>query len=128
MGVFKVKAKVWNVFDNTRATDVELTVDSGSTYTVLPSSLLEGLGVKPIRKVRLRLADNRVMEKDLGEVGVEIDGYRLTSTPVVFGEEEVYLLGSVTMESLGLAPDVVKKKLVPVEAFLMQYSNFSVDV
>lgn len=55
----------------------------------------------------------------MGEVGVEIEGYQLTSTPVVFGEEDVYLLGSMTMEGLGLAPDVVKKKLVPVEAFLM---------
>ncbi len=61
----------------------------------------------------------------MGEVGVEIEGYQLTSTPVVFGEEDVYLLGSMTMEGLGLAPDVVKKKLVPVEAFLMQCSIFS---
>ncbi|MEM3711915.1 MAG: hypothetical protein QXR97_00010 [Thermoproteota archaeon] len=69
-----MKARVWNVFDSTKKTDVELTVDSGSTYTVLLSSLLEKLDVKPIRRVRLRLADNRVMEKELGEVGIENRG------------------------------------------------------
>ncbi|MEM3712615.1 MAG: aspartyl protease family protein [Thermoproteota archaeon] len=119
MGIFKVKARVWNVFDDTKKADVELTVDSGSTYTVLPRSLLEKLDVKPMRRVRLRLADNRVVEKELGEVGVEIEGYRLSSTPVIFGDEDVCLLGSVIMEELSLAPDVVKKKLVPVEALLM---------
>ncbi|MEM3390475.1 MAG: aspartyl protease family protein [Thermoproteota archaeon] len=119
MGVFKVKARVWNVFVMTKKADVELTVDSGSTYTVLPGSLLEKLDVKPIRRVKLRLADNRVVEKELGEVGIEIEGYRLSSTPVIFGDENIYLLGSVAMEGLSLAPDVVKKKLVPVEALLM---------
>ncbi|MEM2991474.1 MAG: Retroviral aspartyl protease, partial [Halobacteria archaeon] len=38
---------------------------------------------------------------------------------VVFGEENVYLLGSVTMEQLGLAPDPIEKRLKPVEALLM---------
>jgi len=69
--------------------------------------------------VRLRSADNRVVERKLGEVGVEIEGYRLSSTPVIFGDEDVCLLDSVTMKELSLAPDVVKKKLVPVEALLM---------
>ncbi|MBO3799164.1 MAG: hypothetical protein QXU11_03910 [Thermoproteota archaeon] len=55
----------------------------------------------------------------MGEVGIEIEGYRLSSTPVIFGDEDVYLPGSVVMEGLSLAPDVVKKKLVPVEALLM---------
>ncbi|MCX8183554.1 MAG: aspartyl protease family protein [Crenarchaeota archaeon] len=119
VGVFKVKARVWNVFVSAKETDVELTVDSGFTYTVLPGSLLEKLDVKPIRRVRLRLADNRVVERELGEVGIEIEGYRLSSTPVIFGDEDAYLLGSVAMEGLSLAPDVVKKKLVPVEALLM---------
>jgi len=69
--------------------------------------------------VRLRSADNRVVERKLGEVGVEIEGYRLSSTPAIFGDEDVCLLDLVTMKELSLAPDVVKKKLVPVEALLM---------
>ena len=72
-----------------------------------------------MRRVRLRLADGRVVEKPVGEVGVEVEGYRATATPVVFGDEGVYLLGAVTVEQLGLAPDPVEKRLKPVEALLM---------
>jgi len=33
----------------------------------------------------------------------------------------VFLLGSVTMEQLALAPDPVEKKLKPVEVLLMKF-------
>ncbi|MEM0024868.1 MAG: hypothetical protein QXM80_02955 [Thermofilaceae archaeon] len=56
-------------------------------------------------------------------MGIVVEGYRLTSTPVVFGSESTYLLGSVTMEALSLAPDVVRKRLVPAEALLMSSSS-----
>ncbi len=120
MGVFKVRAVVWNVQDFSRKVDVDLLVDTGSTYTVIPRSILEQLGAVSIRTVKLRLADNRVIEKPLGEVGIEIDGFKATATPVIFGEEDVFLLGSVTMEQLGLAPDPVERRLKPVEALLMK--------
>ncbi|QOJ78952.1 Retroviral aspartyl protease [Infirmifilum lucidum] len=119
MGVFKVRARVWNVFDRSKSSEVELVVDSESTYTVLPASLLARLGVTPARVVRLRVADGRVVEKKLGEVGIEVEGHALSATRVVFGDEDVYLLGSLTLEDLEPAVDPVKKKLVPTEALLM---------
>ena len=124
MGTFSVKARVWNIHNPLRAAEVELLVDTGATYTVLPSSLLEGLGVVAERVVKLRLADGRVVERRVGEAGIEIDGYRASATPVVFGDEGVYLLGSVTMEQMGVAPDPVGKRLRPVEALLMPLQQF----
>ena len=121
MGVFRVKARVWSPADRAKQSMVELVVDSGSTYSVMPSSFLNRLTITPIRTVKLRLADNRLIEKPLGEIGIEIEGYRASATPVVFGEEGIYLLGSVTMEQLGLAPDPIEKKLKPVEALLMGF-------
>jgi len=123
MGTFKTKAKVWNPFDRLKEAEVELIVDSGSTYTVLPKSLLEDIKVKPIRMIRLRLADSTVVEKALGEVGIAINEYVASATPVVFGDEDVYLLGAVAMEQLSLAPDPVKRILVPVEALLMRFQK-----
>jgi predicted aspartyl protease len=119
MGVFKVRARLWNPSDNSKEAVVDFVVDTGATYTVLPANVLEGLAVGSIRMVKLKLADNRVLEKKLGEAGIEIEGYTASATPVIFGEEGVYLLGSVTMEQLGLAPDPVEKKLKPVEALMM---------
>lgn len=122
MGVFKVRAVIWSIEDSSKKVEVELLVDTGSTYTVIPESLLEKLGVVRVRMSRLRLADGRVIEKPLGEVGVEIEGFRASATPVIFGEEDILLLGSVTMEQLGLAPDPLEKKLKPVEALLMSFN------
>ncbi|MEM4175943.1 MAG: aspartyl protease family protein [Nitrososphaeria archaeon] len=115
----KVRATVWNPQDVSKAAGIELLVDTGSTYTVLPTNMLSNLGIKSVRKVNLRLANERVLEKPLGEMGIEVSGVRATATPVVFGEEDVYLLGSVTMEQLGLTPDPIQKRLKPAEALLM---------
>jgi len=120
LGVFRIKARIWNPLDPGKSRDVELLVDTGATYTVIPRDVLEDLNIKVLRYVRLRLADNRVIEKPVGEVGIEIEGYRASATPVVFGDPDIYILGSVTMEQLGLAPDPISKKLKPVEALLMQ--------
>jgi clan AA aspartic protease len=122
MGVFTVKVTVWNPRKPEIKIDLELLVDSGATYIVLPANVLKSLEIEPIRSIRLRLADNRVIEKPLGEIGIEIEGYKASATPVVLGDEGIYLLGSVTMEQLGLMPDPVHKKLKPTEALLMQVS------
>ncbi|RLG61255.1 Retroviral aspartyl protease, partial [Candidatus Geothermarchaeota archaeon] len=65
MGVFRVKARIWNPFKPENAIEVKLIVDTGATYTVLPAKVLEKLGIKAMRITRLRLADNRVLEKPL---------------------------------------------------------------
>jgi predicted aspartyl protease len=119
MGAFSVRVRVWNIKEPSRVVELDLLVDTGSTYTVIPGSVLEELGVRAGRIVRLRLADGRVIERPIGEVGIEAEGYVASATPVVFGDEGIYLLGSVTMEQLGLAPDPVEKRLKPTEALLM---------
>jgi predicted aspartyl protease len=122
MVAFTVKVTVWNPRKPEIKIDLELLVDSGATYTVIPANVLKSLEIESIRLIRLRLADNRVIEKPFGEIGIEYEGYKASATPVVFGEEGIYLLGSVTMEQLGLMPDPVYKKLKPTEALLMQVS------
>ncbi len=119
MGVFKVTAKVWQISRQSAWKEIELVVDTGATYTTLPSSFLESLGVKRVRKTRLTIADGRSVDREIGEVGIEVNEKRATSTPVVFGDREIFLLGSVTLEELSLAPDPVRKKLVPAEAYLL---------
>lgn len=119
MGVFSVKARVWNPLNPKLSRDVELLVDTGATYTVLPEDLLKELGVKGVRLVKVRLASGEVVERWLGEVGIEVSGYRVSATPVIFGFPKVYLLGSVTMEQLGLMPDPIERRLRPIEVLMM---------
>jgi predicted aspartyl protease len=118
VGFVRVKAKVWNVEKPESAREVLLLADTGAIYTVLPRSLLEEMGVKSIGKRKFKLADNRVVERVVGIVGIEVQGVR-AHTIAVFGDEGVYLLGVTTLEELGLEVDPVKGELRPMELLLM---------
>ncbi|MEM1538703.1 MAG: retroviral-like aspartic protease family protein [Candidatus Nezhaarchaeales archaeon] len=118
MGFIRVKAKVWNVESPENIREVTLLADTGAIYTVLPESLLKSLGVKSIGRRRFRLANNQVLEKEVGIIGIEINNIK-TYSITVFGDENVYLLGVVTLEELGLEVDPIKGELKPLELLLM---------
>ncbi|HEY7690944.1 MAG TPA: aspartyl protease family protein [Gaiellaceae bacterium] len=94
---------------------VDVLVDTGATYTVLPKGLLEELGVEPHYHGEFGLADGTVVERDVGRVWVRYEN-RLEHTFVVFGEDR--LLGAVTLEELNRAVDPIQQRLVPVIAFM----------
>ncbi|MBI4287132.1 MAG: aspartyl protease family protein [Chloroflexi bacterium] len=98
---------------------VKALVDTGATYTCLPRTLLEKLGIAPREKQMFILADGRRVEYELAEVRLRIDG-RERFTVCVFGEEGApALLGAVTLEEFGLGVDHVGKRLVPVPGYLV---------
>jgi clan AA aspartic protease len=118
VGTFRVDIEIGDP-QGERYERVEALVDTGSTYTVVPRSMLERLGVRRHARDRFRLADGRVMEEDVGQTWIRIDS-RSAIRLVVFGDEDVApLLGADTLEGLLLAPDPVGKRLVPVEGLLM---------
>ena len=92
---------------------IEPIVDTGATYSMLPASLLEKeLGLSPVEEMTFTLADDEKRAYGLGEARFRYEGGERT-TPVVFGPEDVYLLGAVSLESLGLIVDTTRHKLVP---------------
>ena len=96
--------------------EVELEVDTGSTFTALPGELLRSLGVPVNRLVDARLADGSVQTVEVGEATVRLAGSQF-STPVIFAEEgEPSLLGVITLEEALLAVDPVNNELIPVVA------------
>ncbi|MDV3244766.1 MAG: aspartyl protease family protein [Nitrososphaerales archaeon] len=120
MGTFSVATIVFRVGRPEHSRKLALVADTGATYTTLPGSILKELGVKAVRTHRLRLADGSVVEREMGEVALDLgEGHSVSSTPVVFGSEEVFLLGSVTLEQLSLAVDPENKRLVPGEGLLL---------
>ena len=85
----------------------------------MPGPVLERLGVRRQRKVRLNLANGQVVEWDLGEVVAEIGGVSATIL-CVFGEPETMpLIGAHTLEGFLLTVDPVEQCLVPKDALLM---------
>ncbi len=112
LGVFNWPIRL-DSMDGERSLEIEAMVDTGASYTIVPASLLRDLGVSPIDKIRLVLADGRAVEYDIGRAMATIDG-RTEATLVVFGEDDAHaLLGAYTLEGLRLAVDPANGRLVP---------------
>ena len=99
----------------TQFEDIEVTVDTGSTFTAVPGTLLQRLGVPVGRSARSRLADGSAAPVDLGWTMIRLEGHTFP-TPVIFAEEnQPSLLGVVALEEALLAVDPVGQRLVPVD-------------
>ncbi len=99
--------------------EVDALVDTGASYTMVPGSLLQQLGVVPHTSRRFFLADGRAIERQMGRGWVRLDG-QMEMTLLVFGDEgTAVLLGAYTLEALGLGVDPVDRRLVPVPGVLM---------
>jgi len=106
-----------------RRVTIDALVDTGSTFTSVPSEILRDLGVEPRRKVRLRLADGRSHVQDLDHMSVAVGGIE-GPTYVVFGENgSPPTIGAVTLEGFLLGVDPVEKRLVPVEGWQANLSD-----
>ena len=99
------------------ATDFDALVDTGSSFTSVPGESLREIGVRPVRRVRLRLASGESHVQEVGEVRAEIDDNQV-STIVVFGPSgSPPVIGAYTLEGLLLRVDPTAQKLVPVEGW-----------
>ena len=99
-----------------RFEDVDAIVDTGSTFTAIPRTTLQRLGVPVQRTVQSELADGSNAPVDIGKTMIRLEGLEF-STPVIFAEAgEPILLGVVTLEEALLAVDPVAGRLVPTNA------------
>ena len=78
MGTFRVELEVGDPYGK-RFEPVNALVDSGSTYTFLPSTLLYGLGVKPDRTMAFRLADGSRIIRHIGYTWAKLNGMNGTT-------------------------------------------------
>ena len=100
------------------AASIEPIVDTGAGYSVMPASLLESLGLEPVEREEFMLANGEVRVYAVGEARFRIDG-RERTTPVVFGDDGVFLLGAVTLQNFGLVDDTTQHRLVPARLLLV---------
>lgn len=118
MGHTIAKVKVHNPKDESLGMQLELLVDTGSTYTWIKGEKLSRIKVKEAGKRDFRSIDNRIIERDIGEVVVECLGRRATTVVVFAREEDNEVLGLHALEGLGLEVDPVTKQLKESEAIL----------
>ena len=118
MGTFSVEVGVGNPVSVATET-VEALVDTGATFSMMPASLLRRLGIQPTRTRRLRLANGQVEERRTGMALFEVDGID-GEAMVVFGPDNLHLLGATTLEVLLLVVDPINKQLMPEVGLLMR--------
>ena len=118
MGIFRVTVQVGDPQGQSYES-LEALVDTGASDTVVPRPVLERLGVPVQGRWPFTLADDRVVEHEIGQTTIQVGGTSRI-VPVVFGESDTsVLLGASTLEIFHLAADPVRKRLVPVTGLLM---------
>ena len=123
MGLTVLDVSVANPADPEISETVEFLVDSGAIYSVVATSILERLGIKPITEQQFRLADGSKIHR---KKGVAIFKYedRIGGADVIFGEAgDSSLLGAFTLEALGLSLDPLRRELKPLPMILALSNN-----
>jgi len=118
MSITYLDINVKNPENPKQITSAHFLVDSGAIYSVLPALTLKKIGIKPTDKQKFTLANGEVIEKDIGNALFEFKG-KLRSSPVIFGEPGINLLGAVTLESLGVILDPINRELKTLPMLLM---------
>jgi predicted aspartyl protease len=118
MGHTIALVRVCNPQDRARCLDLELIVDTGSTYTWIRRERLESIGVRPGGTRRFRIVKGRTVEREVGEAVIECLGERATRVVVFAERDDVEVMGVEALESLGLEVDPVTRQLRRSESML----------
>lgn len=114
MGLTNLTLEVANPADVARRETVDFLIDSGAVYSFVPRTVLSSLGIVAHSSQRFRLADGSTIERERGDAVFFYRGQQGAS-PVIFAEQgDATLLGAVTLESLGLVLDAVRRDLLPL--------------
>ncbi len=118
MGLTVLELEVGNPANPEITEKVEFLIDSGAIYSVVPSPILESLGIKPLTEHEFRLADGTKIVRKKG-IALFKYGERIGGADVIFGEEgDSLLLGTFTLEALGLVLDPLRRELKPLPMVL----------
>jgi aspartyl protease family protein len=114
MGLTHIRVKIANPAKPGKSTTLKFLVDSGTLYSVVPGKILRRLGIKPHSTRTFTLADGTEIKRWMGDAIFAYDSSKGAS-PVIFGEVgDSTLLGSVSLEALGLMLDPIRRVLKPL--------------
>jgi len=126
MGLTVLEIEVGNPASPETTEKVEFLIDSGAIYSVVPTPILEKLGIRPITQQEFRLADGSKIVRKKG-IALFKRGEQVGGADVIFGEEgDSNLLGAFTLEALGLSLDPLRRELKPLPMILAECSPLSV--
>ena len=114
MGKVIEKVKITSVLDPSKSIELDAVIDTGATITALPQNIVVALGLKKIRKVKVRYANNETQSKFIyGAVSIEIKGRAGTFDVLAESEGAQPLIGQVVLEVLDFVVDPTTRTLTP---------------
>ena len=116
MGTFNVDVTI-SPADFSAGATITALVDTGSTCSMAPASLLRRLGITPDQTAEFELAGGEIVEYETGWAGFAAVG-RAGRARIIFGPEDEYILGATALEDLALMVDPVNYRLVPTRMLL----------
>lgn len=117
VGTFQTDFVIWNG-ERTESRSLSGLVDTGASYTLVPATILDELGIERARSRTFSLADGSTQDLSTGTAYMELEG-ELDLVQVVFGtDRHRILLGAMSLEVFGLAADAKNRRLIPAELTL----------
>jgi predicted aspartyl protease len=111
MGLTVLELEVANPARPDVVEKVQLLVDSGAIYAVVPAPVLEALGIRPLAKQQFRLLNGARIDRRRGWALFRY-GSRTAVADVLFGQpRDTGLVGSLTLQALGFVLDPFRREL-----------------
>ena len=111
MGLTFLELEIANPANPAVMEKLDFLIDSGAIYSVVPTAILERLGIQPLAQQEFRLANGSKVQRKKG-MAIFKYGDRIGGADVIFGEEgDTVLLGAFTLEALGLSLDPLRREL-----------------
>jgi clan AA aspartic protease len=118
MGITSAILKVREHRKSEKFAEVNLLVDSGAIYSLVPGKILDQLDIEHYREMSFSLTDGTILKRRACSAYFEYEGEG-GPAPVVYGEEgDEALLGATTLESLGLILNPFTRTLHPMRMLM----------
>ena len=113
MGLFTVPVELEGPAGRER---LDMLVDTGATYSVIPAALAQRLGLRETRTETIEGAGGARHVVPVVALQIRVDSREAASLAYVMPGRQI--LGAYALEGLGLGVDPSRKRLIPVEGFV----------
>ena len=118
MGLTQLEIQIANPSLPSKTETLEMLVDSGAVYSVVPAPILRRLKIRSLGREEFRLANGARITRRKGGALFKY-GKRVGVADVIFGEPgDSQLLGALSLEALGLSLDPLRRELKPLPMIL----------
>ncbi len=121
MGTFSAKLRVWNPEAPEKVEEIEAVVDTGTAFSWIHRERLDRLVAQRLRRLEFRAIDGSVIERHTAVVWVGMQDRKGPDIVVIAEPNDMELIGSYTIQGLGLTYDPVQKKLINTEIPAMAF-------